>query len=559
MAYTAYGGMMSKNNMGEVNRARKISHEQWREENWKSLASVYPHVADEELEEYISHVFRAPRNLYTAHGYASMDQTGRLVNISGRRRVSSAPTADFGKDIPRIFMFGDSRMFGLGVEDRDTLPSKLQDIFNCFGNPARVINFGIISNTLMNILSDIRLMDFGQRDVIVLFLTLYANHYPLKKSSTRANYYRILKSIVEEAANRNIALLVFKFPDIRRLKNPTDLEKFFQHNLRVNKKYFYICPSFNYAKKQSVPFIDTQQALECVPQGVSSFWDYNHTGPAANEAIAAFIYRTVSAALAGSANAPREMASLGDDERRLVDCGLEEFRKNCCALYLEQEKTNIENALHVYREYSMFPARPEDRIGAIIMNCNPFSNGHVYLVEEALKIADYLYLFIISEDTSIFSFEHRFAMVQNHFRGEARIKILPSGLLMASALTFPEYFNKKDTSNNSGDGTLDTYFFRDTIAPLFKIRFRFLGTEPKCRVTARNNELLKRLLPEAGIKVIEMERKKGADGKPFSASRIRGLMRANDLAAIKSMVPATSFEIISQFYMPYPRRAPSAG
>lgn len=121
---------MSKNNMGEVNRARKISHEQWREENWKSLASVYPHVADEELEEYISHVFRAPRNLYTAHGYASMDQTGRLVNISGRRRVSIAPAADFGKDIPRIFMFGDSRMFGAGVEDRDTLPSKLQDIFS---------------------------------------------------------------------------------------------------------------------------------------------------------------------------------------------------------------------------------------------------------------------------------------------------------------------------------------------------------------------------------------------------------------------------------------------
>lgn len=533
-----------------MNRVRKIAHDRWLKDNWQSLSSVYPCVADDKLEEYVSQVFRAPRNIYTAHGYASMDQAGRLVNVSGRRRAGIPPAADFGRDIPRVFMFGDSRMFGAGVEDRDTLPSRLQHIFNCSGNRARVVNFGVISNTLMNILSDIRLMDFGQRDIIVLFMTLYANHYPLKKYSTRSDYYRILKSIVEEAAKRNIRLLVFKFPDIRRLKHPSRLEKFFQYNLRVNKKYFYICPSFEYAEKQPVHFIDTQRALELVPRGVSSFWDFNHTGPAANEAIAAFIYATVSGALARKENSVWKMEDFGDRERIFVNRELEKFRKDCCDHYLEQEKTNIENALQTYRGYSRFKASPGERIGAVIMNCNPFSNGHVHLVREALKMADYLYIFIVSEDRSIFSFEHRLAMVQDYFRGVSRIKILPTGLLMASALTFPEYFNKEDTSNNSGDGTLDTFFFRDTIAPLFRINLRFLGTEPKCKVTARNNELLKRLLPEAGIRVVEIERKNGADGKPFSASRIRALMQANDLTAIKTMVPSTTFDIISKFYMP---------
>ncbi len=42
------------------------------------------------------------------------------------------------------------------------------------------------------------------------------------------------------------------------------------------------------------------------------------------------------------------------------------------------------------------------RIGGIVMNCNPFTLGHKYLVEYAAREMDYLYLFVVEEDLSFF-------------------------------------------------------------------------------------------------------------------------------------------------------------
>lgn len=51
-------------------------------------------------------------------------------------------------------------------------------------------------------------------------------------------------------------------------------------------------------------------------------------------------------------------------------------------------------------------------IGSIVMNCNPFTLGHRYLVEEASRQSDLLYIFVVEEDKSDFPFEDRFNMVK---------------------------------------------------------------------------------------------------------------------------------------------------
>ena len=39
-------------------------------------------------------------------------------------------------------------------------------------------------------------------------------------------------------------------------------------------------------------------------------------------------------------------------------------------------------------------------IGSLVMNCNPMTLGHQYLVEQAAARCDFLYIFIVSEDKS---------------------------------------------------------------------------------------------------------------------------------------------------------------
>ena len=52
------------------------------------------------------------------------------------------------------------------------------------------------------------------------------------------------------------------------------------------------------------------------------------------------------------------------------------------------------------------------KVGAAVMNCNPFTIGHRYLIETAAKECDLLYIFVLSEDKSEFSFADRLEMVK---------------------------------------------------------------------------------------------------------------------------------------------------
>lgn len=532
-----------------LKRAEPVRHHLWRVQNWRKLASVYPGVAPERLEAYVRAVFMAPPNIYTPRCYVNADCVGDAVNVvGGLRRTVGAP-AEMPRHVPRLLMLGDSRMFGAGVEDADTLPSRLQGLCDRAGIPVWIRNHGIRSNTLMNILSHLRSMDYSGRDALALFLTLRANHFPSQKRGTRAGYYRILRAIVEEAHARGLRLLVFRYPDIRRRGRPTELESYFQHALGTGKRSTCICPAFAYAPEQPVDAIDTQAALDAVPEGVSAFWDFIHTGPAANEAIARFILPHVAGMLSSPQARPWSMRPLSEDGRRQVEDALCVFREDCRGEFAEQVRANSARTLQMYRDCEKFAAAPGQRIGAILMNCNPFSNGHAYLVEQALLRVDYLYVFVLSEDRSLFSFEHRLAMVRGHFAGNPRVRVLPSGKLMASSLTFPDYFDREDISVSDVDSSLDTAYFRDIIAKIFNISVRFVGTEPNSPVMAHYNATLKVELPKNGIETVEIERMNDARGAAISASRIRQCIREGRWETLRGMLPPTTLAIISRHYL----------
>lgn len=184
-------------------------------------------------------------------------------------------------------------------------------------------------------------------------------------------------------------------------------------------------------------------------------------------------------------------------------------------------------------------------IGSVVANCNPFTLGHRHLMETAAQKCDRLYVFVLSEDKSEFSFADRLEMVRRGTQDLPNVTVLPTGPYLISSVTFPTYFLKAEAPADTIQCTLDCQVFGKHYAPHFGIKTRFVGTEPNCPVTAAYNETMKQILPQMGIEVIEIPRKTLAD-TPISASRVRQLMQQGAWAELEALVPPTSYAYLKE-------------
>lgn len=207
-------------------------------------------------------------------------------------------------------------------------------------------------------------------------------------------------------------------------------------------------------------------------------------------------------------------------------------------LLMENRKNGINNFLtEICKE------KAEGAVGAIVMNANPFTFGHRYLVEKASQICDKLYVFVVSEDKSRFSAFDRMEMVKLGTEDIKNVTVLPTGPYLVSSATFPTYFLKEREKANEVQCLLDVEIFLKYFAPKFSINYRFVGEEPLSPMTNEYNKSLKSGLEKEGIKVFEIPRLQ-LNGGVVSASKVRELMDNSDIKELKSLVPSTTFEYL---------------
>ena len=183
--------------------------------------------------------------------------------------------------------------------------------------------------------------------------------------------------------------------------------------------------------------------------------------------------------------------------------------------------------------------------GAVVMACNPFTNGHKYLIEYASSRVGHLYVLVVQEDGLDFTFDERFALVKKNTSYLNNVTVIPSGEFVISNITFGDYFSRAKTKNEESrpDPSLDLLIFASFIAPSLNISTRFVGEEPLCCVTRSYNEQMKRILPEYGCNVVEVSRL--AVGEQIvSASLVRKYIKEGNLMAIKPLVPKLSFDYL---------------
>lgn len=187
----------------------------------------------------------------------------------------------------------------------------------------------------------------------------------------------------------------------------------------------------------------------------------------------------------------------------------------------------------------------EGTCGAIVMNCNPFTKGHRYLIEQACKQVDVLYVFVVEEDKSVFKFEDRIEMVRRGTVDLEKVRVLPSGKYIISKETFSQYFDK-DNVEQVDDMDYDVRIFGAVVAKELGISVRFVGEEPFDKVTKKYNETMKKILPEYDINVIEIPRTTTEEGSVISASAVRKAMQKKDERLLHIMLPDTTIEYLSK-------------
>lgn len=279
-------------------------------------------------------------------------------------------------------------------------------------------------------------------------------------------------------------------------------------------------------KKAEATYFDLSKDFNENPVDEEWFLDYTgHTLPAGNKHMAKFIFD------------------------KLLKMGLLTNKISHKKVYTQITEKYVENdELKKYLKQIKEMDRGTKLNGAIVMNCNPFTLGHRYLIESASKTVDTLYIFVVEENRSFFSFEDRIELVKKGCADLSNVVVIPSGKFIISASTFPGYFNKDYDNSIKVDTSEDVSIFGRYIAKELNISKRFVGEEPLDPITNQYNLSMKKILPLFGIELIEIPRKE-LGNRVISASRVREHLKNKDFDAIKDIVPTSTYDFLKEKYM----------
>lgn len=207
----------------------------------------------------------------------------------------------------------------------------------------------------------------------------------------------------------------------------------------------------------------------------------------------------------------------------------------------KEEKTN----LNITTPQHLNPSPPQPLTtstplrGVVVMNCNPFTLGHRYLIEQAAKQVERLFVMVVREDCSLFAYAERKAMVEQGVAHLKNVTVIDGSEYAISQATFPTYFLKRLDDAADTQMLLDLDLFRRHIAPALGTTVRFVGTEPTDQLTRRYNQLMHDVLADVR-ETARLEK----EGNAVSASRVRKAMEQGDMSTIRQLVPPTTLPYI---------------
>lgn len=182
-----------------------------------------------------------------------------------------------------------------------------------------------------------------------------------------------------------------------------------------------------------------------------------------------------------------------------------------------------------------------DKISAIVMNANPFTLGHRYLIEQAAKVSDSVYVFVVDQDASLFKTSERMQLIKAGTKDLKNVQVVSGGQYMVSFVTFPSYFIKSRADVATYQTQLDAKVYK-RVAKALHITKRLVGSEPYSPTTAIYNRSLQEVLPpEVSLEILD---RKAIAEDIISATKVRQAIKDSDLTTVQKYVPETTYQFI---------------
>ena len=455
-------------------------------ENRKYYEYIYQDIA-EYSEDYIREVFTQSPVIQRGTTHVHSDISSKYVNIINNIRFTHNVPKHFNKT---IHIVGCCEVLGYGVDDSLTTASQLQIMLNPDNDDCayyRVVNHGVWGcrmNDLCAIYEKIKSIPRNPNDIVII---IAERHY-----GTSPILFDFYKNMLN--TSRNLYYNLHKeFNEPRTIPLMIDDMRLSHTGMKRLANAFY-----NIIKQENLLF------------------EYN---PNTKE-IANLHYTGKTAYSKATSNTDSNDSPFG---------------------YFNDLNLFIDSIRH-------FNDASSSKVGAIVMNCNPFTNGHRHLINIASNIVNKLYIFVVEEDKSYFSFAERYQLVKDGVRDIKNVTVLASGKYIISSITFPEYFKKDSIDDVMVDASKDIEIFAKYIAPTLNITYRFIGEEPLDPITRQYNQALNDKLPDYGISVIEIPRVDSQDGNVISASRVRKLLEMGNFTEVEKLVPATTLNYLKGKY-----------
>lgn len=229
-----------------------------------------------------------------------------------------------------------------------------------------------------------------------------------------------------------------------------------------------------------------------------------------------------------------------ENEKIFKDLAMKEVIRTDKVLLLENAGNTIDDWLNMVKKET-----DSNIHGCIVMNANPITKGHEYLVKEALKKIDKLIVFVLEEDKSFFSFKDRFHMVKSVLSKYKNVKVIKGGPYIISNATFPTYFLKKNDDFLEIYEELDAKIFCEKIAPELNIKMRFFGSEEEDMVTNMYNKIVKKVFEKYKVEAIFIDRLK-INAKIVSASKVREMIKKGKLKEAEDYISIETYNYLME-------------
>lgn len=513
---------------------------------------------DKELDEiyhkmyFDGKIFENTKNVqhFYINGDIKMsDISTDTLTIKNGERVVVGSEFEICEKTKKITLFGDSRFFN-GCYDKYTIPSFLQ---KQLGNKYCTKSITLFAMQFYEVLRKIKKMSFAKGDVVVLSNLMYFSKSEkvfenLNQRQIALNYMNEVLSIKQYFDNLGVKMIFVWLPNIKEISSHGKYEKEILKVIENLDKFEYqkidetrIFPNVEFVKEicnaQSITFCNLIDTFNCKDDDI--YIDDIHFGDKANELVAKHISKVI------------ELVDYNFDTRDeiwnedIIQYTKQVRMKKC---FNDDEVFNYLKNLEILRNDNL------NNVGAIVMNANPFTKGHQYLVETAAAQVEHLYVFVVEEDKSYFKFKDRLELVKLGTQHIDNVTVLPSGKGIISSVTMPEYFTKESETTQILDASTDIDVFGLLIAPILKISKRFVGDEPFCNTTRQYNEQMKERLSEYNIELVILDRvgtggncTSSVENEIISATKVRAYLKNKDFESLEKFVPSTTLKFLTNF------------